>query len=337
MSPAALSEPPAGGAAAAPRPLVRAPEPAFFWIRYAPREWPAPPEPWTDLARGALGRPGAGGPEAALADPSAVPCDDVLWLPPVPAGLAAERDRLARRHLEGGTPVLAQVAPGDAAPPEGAVALYDLLAPLLAGDLDRLAEVPAGAATAWPLLPGLTDEDGLVRRGCARLAAAGVAVVQPLTPELGPADRRRLSEAAAGDAFERLFHGPDPDERGFARAATAAGLAIVLPRPLPRPPLAGAANRRLAGWLFLAGDLWLRLGRTPSRGQALFTAGRWIDETGYAVEALAREGNLAVVAAFDDDSRRLVEEAVAAGRPPALLDELLREYTGREAIDEEES
>lgn len=199
--------------------------------------------------------------------------------------------------------------------------------------LDALDLLPPGAAALWPLVAGLTDAPDLLAAGLDRLAAAGVAVVQPFVPRLDPAGRRRLAEAAGGDAFDRLFHGSDADERAFARAAAARGLGFLLPRPLPRPPLGGAANRRLAAALAVAGELWLRLGRTPSQGQAFFRAARWADETGYDLPALAREGHLGVVEAVDAASRALIEEAAATGGEPALVAELTRAYLAEEERD----
>ncbi|HEX2165571.1 MAG TPA: hypothetical protein VHM02_16635, partial [Thermoanaerobaculia bacterium] len=198
---------------------------------------------------------------------------------------------------------------------------------------DALALLPPGGAALWPLVAGLTDAPALLAAGLDRLAAAGVAVVQPFVPRLDPAGRRRLAEAAGGDAFDRLFHGSDADERAFARAAAARGLGFLLPRPLPRPPLGGAANRRLAAALATAGELWLRLGRTPSQGQAFFRAARWADETGYDLPALAREGHLGVVEAVDAASRALIEEAAATGGEPALVVELTRAYLAEEERD----
>jgi hypothetical protein len=192
--------------------------------------------------------------------------------------------------------------------------------------------VPAGAAAVWPLVPGLTDGSDLVAAGLHALAAAGVAAVQPVIPRLAPADRRRLAEGAGDEAFDRLFHGGEPDERAFARAAAARGLAFFLPRPLPRPPLAGAANRRIAADLAVAGELWLRLGRAPSQAQAFFRAARWADETGYDLPALAREGNLGVVAAVDAASRALIEEAAASGREPSLVAQLRAAYVAEEGV-----
>jgi hypothetical protein len=332
--------------AEAARPTVRAPEPGFLWIRYAPRGWPAPPVWWLDLARGGVGGPGAEGPDvgaaAALPELAGAPFDDVVWLPPVPAALRGERDRVAERLLAAGTPVLVQALPGERVAPPAATVVFDLTAVLLAGSGigDRESEPPkpldergggAGSAVLWPLIAGLTDEPELVADGLDALATTGVAIVQPVAPRLAPAERRRLAAAAGDGAFDRLFHGGEPDERAFARAAAARGLGFLVPRPLPRPPLSGAENRRLAGWLAVAADLWLRLGRPPSQGQAFFRAARWADETGYDLLALAREGNLGVVAEVDAASRALIEEAAASGRPPALVGELTRCYLEEEA------
>ena len=327
----------------AARPTVRAPEPASLWIRYAPRGWPPPPAPWLDLARGELGAVGeaTGGGAAELPELLGGPFDDVVWFPPVPPALRPQRDRLAERFAGFGTPVLVQALPGEevaAAVVEAATVVFDLTAAVLAWSgiggrraVRALDPLPPGAAAVWPLIAGLTDAPELVAAGLDALAAAGAEVVQPVVPRLAAADRRRLAEEAGEEAFDRLFHGGDPDERAFARAAAARGLGFLLPRPLPRPPLAGAGNRRLAAWLAVAADLRLRLGRPPSQGQAFFRAARWADETGYDLLALAREGNLGVVEAVDAASRALIEEAAASGRQPALVDELIEHYVAEEA------
>ncbi len=323
--------PPSPGAVSPPRAATRVAEPAGFWIRYTPRGWPAPDRPWLDLGRGTLGA--ASGGAGALPEPAGAPFDDVLWLPPVPDELAGERDRLAAGHLAAGTPVLVGLVAGQAAAVPGAVPLVDPLAALLAEDAAVLAEVPAGAAVAWPLVAGLTDRPELVAAGLEHLAAAGAGAVQATVPRLEAAARRRLADHAGDpEAFDRLFHGPEPDERAFARAAARQGFDVFLARPLPRAPLGGAGNRRLAEVLYLAAELWLRLGRSPEAGQALFRAARWVDESGYDLEALAREGNLGVVAAIDARSRELLEATVASGGEPELLAALRRAYTGDEEI-----
>jgi hypothetical protein len=282
--------------------------------------------------------------------------DDVLYLPPVPERLAAWRDSLAERALAGGSPVLVQLLPGDETRlrrvpgpgAAGAVVVVDLLAALLPGgllheaaDASEVLGAPGSAwaaesgfagiaAAVWPLLPGITDDPGRWERACERLAASGLRCLQALVPAFGPGDRRRLAQGSREGAFEALFHRRHREptsERDFARAAHRHGLAPLLPRPLPRPPLPRAGNRRVAGLLAMAAELWLRLGRPVERAQALFRAARWLDATGYDVDALSREGNLAVVTALDPLARRVVAEAAGGGEPP-LLGELLAEYLG---------
>jgi hypothetical protein len=296
------------------------------------------------------------------------PLDDLLYLPPVPERLAAWRDALGERALAGGTPVLVQLLPGDQtrlarapAPGEqGAVVVLDLLPALLPGGFLHEERVPepsrlaGGAATAapcagagpdaagaagfagfaaavWPLLPGISDDPGRWERACERLAASGLPCLQALVPDFGAGDRRRLAQDLQDGAFEALFHRrhrEPPHERDFARTAHRHGLAPFLPRPLPRPPLPRAENRRIAGLLALAAELWLRLGRPVEQAQSLFRGARWLDATAYDVDALRREGNLAVVTALDPLARRAVAEASGGGEP-ALVGELLAEYLER--------
>jgi hypothetical protein len=106
------------------------------------------------------------------------------------------------------------------------------------------------------------------------------------------------------------------------------GLEPFLPRPLPRPPVLGAGNRRIGGALALAGELWLRLVRPVEQGQSFYRAARWVDKTHYDVEALAREGNLAVLP-FDFMSREIVARLVEDDASD-LLDGLLAEYVSPE-------
>jgi hypothetical protein len=207
----------------------------------------------------------------------------------------------------------------------GAARVYDLLPALVDRDLGRLRRLPAGAAAVWPLLPGLTDDPALWELACRDLAAAGVSCVQAMAPVLSPADRRRLAEHwGEEEAFEALFHREAPAERDFARLAHQHGLAPFLSRPLPRPPVLGAGNRRLAGILALAGELWLRLGRPVETGQALYRDARWVDRSPYDLEALAREGNLGVLP-LDPISREIAAE-VAENEEPERLAGLLAEY-----------
>lgn len=365
----------AAEARAGQRPLHLLPDPDRQWIRYAPRSWPyapsgggagsgAPPL-WLDLVRDRLGSPGQSG-VADLELPTG-PFDDVLYLPPVAAELRAARDRAAAEVAARGTPVLVQLLPGERAPETaGIVPLYDLLEPLVTRDLAVLGQLPTRSAAVWPLVAGLTDSPTLREDGVRRLADSGVAVLQAVSPDLPPADRRRLFEsgtatgegrdatweqeaeeepipipeerldpnrpersavAAEGEAelFHRLFHTALPDPRSLVRAAHAHGLAPFLPRPLPRPPLTGAANREAAGLLALAGEIHLRLGRlVPS--QACFRAARWIDQSNHSLRALAREGNLHVLPWLDPRCRSIVDEWSEAG-DSATVEALLAEYS----------
>ncbi len=302
------------------------PEPARLWIVYASRTWPAGTAPWTDLAAGRLraldprGADLGGLPEVDAAD-----LDDLFYLPPVVAGLAPARDRWAAGLIESGTPVLIQLEPGAVTEASEARAVFDLLRPLLAGDLERLARLPAGADAVWPLIPGLTDSPELWDRGCELLARAGVAGVQPVTVELEPADRRRLVELGGEGAFGALFHGAAPSEREFARRAAGHGLSVFLGRPAAWGPARQIRNRRLAADLALAGELWLRLGRSIGGGQALFRAARGADGTGRDLTAVAREGNLGILGWLDEQAVGMVDEIVSTGRS-SLLESLLEEY-----------
>jgi len=75
----------------------------------------------------------------------------------------------------------------------------------------------------------------------------------------------------------------------------------------------------------MIGELWLRLGRLESRGQAFYRAARWVDREGHDLMVLAREGNLGVVSWLDRESRDQVEE-IAVNDRSTLLEELYREY-----------
>jgi hypothetical protein len=328
----------ASGAAGVEKPAVQTPEPGRFWVRYVPKGWEAPDRPWVHLGAGTLGewsRAGKGK-TADLAALAEIALDDVLYIPPVPARRAAARDELAQTRLVAGTPVLVHLLPGDETTVpavSGAAFVIDLLAALLDRDLGTLRRLPAGSAAVWPLLPGLTDDPALWELGCRDLAAAGVRIVQALSPTLSPADRRRLAERWGGDreeeTFDALFHREPPSERTFARVAHRHGLAPFLPRPLPRPPVHRAGNRSLAGALALAGELWLRLGRPVEPGQALFRAARWVDDTHYDVEALAREGNLGILP-LDPESRGIIREIVEEGESE-MVERLLEDYVTEDA------
>lgn len=318
-------------AALDPRPADLLPEPGRCWIRYVPRAWDVPDRPWVDLAAGAVGAWERGAaprsPELPAGDEARA--DDVFYLPPVTARRAPARDRLASRLLVAGTPVVVQLFPGEETSipaVQGAAFVYDLLACLVDRELGELRRLRAGSCAVWPLIAGLTDDPALWDLGCRDLVESGAAQALGLAVSLSPRDRRRLAERRGEEesTFDALFHRPAPAERDFALAAARHGLAPFLPRPLPRPPLHGAGNRRLAGEVASIGDLWLRLGRPTESGHAFYRDARWIDATGYDVEALAREGNLGVLP-LDVASRAVLVELVGTGRS-SLLAELRDEY-----------
>lgn len=308
------------------------PDPGHFWLRFTPRQWRGPERPWTNLAAGGLRSPG-GRRHAphAFPDLPARALDDVVYLPPVEAAARGERDALARELARQGAPVLVQALPGEALPGPPAVALYDLLQPLLLGNLALLAELPRGCRAVWPLIAGVTDDPSLVRPGLETLEAAGVAEVQGLTLDLAPADRRWLAGDGDERRFAKLFHAPPPSERDFAVRAHAFGYSPFMARPALSAAASDAAlptNRRLAEVLALLAELWLRLGRPVSRGQAFYRAMRYVDRCRHDLGALFREGNLGVLEWLDPDSRVVVEETLGSGRP-RLLAELLGVYLGQ--------
>src|SRR6185436_16003011 len=100
------------------------------------------------------------------------------------------------------------------------------------------------------------------------------------------------SEATSEASYLRLFHGETPSPLPVARAASRHGLLPLFPRPLPRPPLVGAGNLRIAGVLTSCGELCLLLGEPETRAQTLLRAGRFAEREGRELAALAREGNL---------------------------------------------
>lgn len=314
------------------RPSSQLPEPGRFWVRFVPRTWDVPDRPWAHLGSARLGEWSREEASSALASLPETLFNDVLYLPPVSPSRAEERDELASARLAEATPVLVQIFPGNEPripPMPGVIFIFDLLAVLLKQDLKAVESLPTGASVVWPLVPGLTDERALWEEGCRALAAVGARCAQPLTLALTPADRRRLLDEIAqpDDAFEALFHRQPPSERAFAQVAHRHGLDPFLPRPLPA--FAGRENRRIGEVLALAAELWLRLGRSVEQGQSLYRAARWVDETSYGLEALAREGNLAVIPTLDDLSRAIIEEFVNADES-TLLAELLAEYVGEE-------
>ena len=302
-------------------------EPARLWVRFRPLRWPGPETPWLDLALGGLG---ASRPDASLElSPQRMDAlDDLVYLPPTAPERRAERDRLAARLTDRGLPVLAQLRPGEASLAPPAVNVFDPLPALLAGDLEALAGLPAGATVVWGLVAGLTDGADLRDRGLALLRRAGAERVLPRAPRLEPRQKRELA-GADERAFERLFHGETPAERDFARRAAAAGLATRFDRPDPPVGTPRPGNRRVAGRLVQVADLWLALGRPEADAQELFRAARWIEDADHDLAALAREGNLGVLGWLSDKARRQVEASLGGAEPP-LLGKLEAEYLGTE-------
>ena len=223
--------------------------------------------------------------------------------------------------------------------PRGTAALWPLVAGLTVSldlreeGVRRLAE--AGMAVLQAVAPDLPAAD---RRRLFERRSGGGGQEEPHgqipedeNPE--PIPERRLDavrvggNTAAGDdeaeLFRRLFHADLPDPQPLARAARAHGLAPFLARPLPRPPLTGAANREVAGLLALAGEIHVRLGRLGP-GQSCFRTARWIDQSTHDLRALAREGNLHVLPWLDDEDRTVIEEWAETDRSTqveALVDE----------------
>ena len=311
----------------------QAADPWRCWIRHAPVRWPGPEAPWVDLAAGTLGS-SDGEPEvlAALQGPRLA---DVLHLPPVPADLAAARDRLAANHTSRGVPVIVQLLAGDARPAGVAataelVVVWDLLPLALAGEgssaiIAFSSAVRPGDAAVLPLLPGAVDAQRLDALAAA-LADAGITVLQPLLLELSGRDRRTLAESIGESMSEtsylRFFHGEAPSPLPAARAAARRGLLPLLPRPLPRPPLLGAGNLRIAGALAACGELCLLLGEPESRAQALLRAARFAEREGRDLAALSREGNLAVLPWLEGEALQVAAE-VAGGAEARLWTQLL--------------
>lgn len=320
----ARSEPDLGGGRRT-RAVRHLPEPSKFWIAYSPRSWRCAGDPYTNLATGRLGS-AHGAKELPAFDVKGM--DDLLYLPPVVEGLRDQREELAEALVKASSPVLVQRSPGDP-PGNDTRDVYDLLAPLLSHEVERLALVPEGATAVWPLIAGVTDHPELWDEGCALLSEAGAECVQPVLLELSALERRRLAEGRGDEVFDALFHGPEPSEQAFARYADQHQLKIFMVRKLLGGVPRVLNNRRLAADLALAGELWMRLGRSMSGGQGLFRASRGAESTHQDLVALAREKNLRVMNWLDLKSVEMVRDLVLEGSSE-LLESLLAEYLGRE-------
>ncbi|MGH9379916.1 MAG: hypothetical protein ACRD2Z_04810 [Thermoanaerobaculia bacterium] len=301
------------------------PDPARLWIRWTPARWPAPSTRWIDVAQNRL--VDAEAPASAEAIEPLLPAppayDDVVGLPPTAVAWRARRDALVDGLVSAGAPIVAQRLPGEAKGAES-LSLYDLTEPLLAGDAEALADVPAGAWALWPLIPGRTDTAELIGPGLQVLATAGVQGVLSAVVELAPRQRRLLAEEGDEEAFAALFHGQAADERDFHQRVVTHGLGVFPPRPLPAAP-GVAGNRRLAALLFRIGDLSRRLRRPVGRSEILWAAARNIDRCEHDLERLAREGDLGIVIWLDAETREILEAFARDGRSP-ILEDLEREY-----------
>lgn len=304
--------------------LEQTPDLGRCWVRYRFRRWPGDGGLWLDLFSRGLG--GAAEGVFEVGDLDRKPdLNDIVYLPPVDRERQAFRLEVATKLAENGAPVLMQSLPGGEARSPGAEEVIDVLSTVVTGNLVGLKDLTAGSKVIWPLISGYSDEADQWDEGLEYLAASGATHVQGITADLSPADRRRLVEAAGDVGFEKLFHGPAPSEREFAIRVSQRGMKAFLGRPLPPGPPRLAGNRRLAGTLASIGELWLRVGRSESRGQMYYRAARWVDRDNHDLITLAREGNLGVVTWLDGDSRQVIEE-VAEKNESLLLQELLQEY-----------
>jgi hypothetical protein len=300
------------------------PDLGHCWVRYAYRPWPGSPDLWLDLLSRGLGQRAIRRQDSP--EPLDLgPLDDVIYLPPVADSESGFRQELAERLVAGGAPVLLQSIPGTDAGSGKMTPVFDVLDAVATGQLFKLDLVPSGAAVIWPLIRGYSDDRSQIDGGLQRLADAGATHVQGVVADLSPADRRRVVDVAGEEGFEELFHGPPPSERLFAAAVHRSGMNPFLPRPSPAAPSRLVNNRRVAGILASIGELWLRLGRTESRGQAFYRAARWVDDDHHDVVAMAREGNLGVVTWLGEESRQVIQES-ATRHTAQLLEELQQEY-----------
>lgn len=300
-------------------------DPLHFWIGLAPRSWPVGEGLWVDLARGGLGTASKVSHEIPEQWPGEPPAE-VVYLPSVPEDLEGRRSGLVASLVDIGAPVLVQARAGVVPGVDPRWVVFDPLEALLAGNLELLKDLPSDSRVMWPLIAGLTDDRGQWEKGLAALASAGVKHVQPLALALDPASKRRLVERAGEETFDSLFHGVSPSERSFSSLAAERGFGPFLPRPLPTMG-ANRENKKLAEQLSIAGELWLRVGRSESGGQNLFRSARWVDRESHDLSTLCREGNLGVFPWLDSTSSQVITDFVTTGAA-SLVQELEQEYLG---------
>jgi hypothetical protein len=303
-------------------------EPSRFWIAYSPRSWRSCNRPFTDLANMRLGGFGRSHSERDLPDLETDDVEDLLYLPPVDPDLAAARDDLARKLLDQGVALLVQLRPGEKTEVKGVTIVFDLIEPLLRGEVQQINELEAGSQVVWPLISGLTDHPESWEEGLELLRSRQVGVVQALVPELSPPVRRQLAERYGDQAFDALFHGDTPSERRFAQAVSALGLGIFINRPLTGLSLRQQSNRQIAAKLALAGELWHRMEKPIAAGQGLLRAARGAESSQHDLAALVRENNLKVMDWLDVPSFDMIRQLVRDDRS-SLLEILSAEYLGR--------
>ena len=309
------------------RPIQQIPEPSRFWIGYSPRNWKGTQRPWTDLANGKLeGFQKRGALSLPQIDSDGL--DSLFYMPPVVPELHGERQRIIDELTRLRVPILLQTEPGAEDLPEVCHPVYDLLHPLLEGDLEAFFKLPAGSSVVWPLISGLTDPPEICDEGCDLLAQRGVRCVQPVTVELTPFIKRRLAEGRDEDVYDALFHSEPMSEREFARMAHRYGLSPFMTRPLIAGTPKFVSNFRIAGVLAMIAELWLRLDRSTGQGQAILRAARGAERTHHHLAALVEEENLKVLTWLDTRSQDLIRELVDTG-DVVLLQELFEEYVGR--------
>jgi len=319
--------------------LAVAPSPFRGWIRWVPRSWPGARRPNFDLVSRHIRWPD----ESAPAD-TPLPADaprgpGLVYLPPLMTSRRAEARALRERLAQAGCGVVEQllVEPAGEAVAGGELWIDPLDAWLAGGAAPEWAAAAlagtAGAriSIAFPLVAGLTPAGEELAGWLAAAAGLAPAAVVGVPAELSPFDRRRIVEALGERSFDAVFHGHPPSEGDLARRVAALGLRTLPPRPpIATLPPRAARNRELAGALWEAAELALRLEGAEAESAALFAAARRLESTPLDVAALGREGNLTVVDWLTPPARAVVEPLIAGG-PSERLAELRRRWRGEGA------
>jgi len=319
--------------------LAVTPSPFRGWIRWRPREWPAPPRPYFDVATRRIGWPDEGVPASAPLPAELPRRPGLAVVPPVAADREGEREALRARLEAAGCPVVEIASVGDRGAPAAArTAWIDPLAAWLAGDAAEAWSRAAAAAAegaevavAVPLIAGVTPEGEELDVWLAAFRSLAPTAVLGVVAELSPYERRRLVESRGEASFDAVFHGRPPAEHLFARAAAALGLR-TLPRrlALPQLPPRAARNLELAAALWEAAELSARLGVSEAECAALFAAARRVEATPHDLAAVAREGNLGVLDWPTPAIRELADRFLSGGAVPRL-DELRRRWARGDA------